>query len=401
MRIYEYHGLSQSGEKQTGRIEAGSKDSAIDMLQHRGIVITLIKESEINNNSSSINFFNRISSRDIVFMARQISTLFEANVSAYKAFTLISEQAENQKLKQQLQTITNDLASGSTISQALSQYPETFSNFFVNMVKSGEESGKLSETFLFLADYMERQYELSRKVKSALIYPVFVIGIFFTVMIGMMYFIIPKLGEMITQSENPVPAFTQVVLSVSGFFVDYGLLFLFLFIAGVTFVILFLRSASGREWLDKAKITTPVIKNLYQKLYLARIADNLETMLSSGIPILKTLQVTANVVDNSVYEKILNEVSEEIKSGVSLSNALSKHQDIPVMLSQMVRVGEETGMLGKVLHTLGKFYKREVDQAIDTLVSMIEPIMIIMLGLGVGLLVVSVLMPIFNIASGF
>jgi len=271
MRIYEYHGLSQSGEKQTGRIEAGSKDSAIDMLQHRGIVITLIKESEINNNSSSINFFNRISSRDIVFMARQISTLFEANVSAYKAFTLISEQAENQKLKQQLQTITNDLASGSTISQALSQYPETFSNFFVNMVKSGEESGKLSETFLFLADYMERQYELSRKVKSALIYPVFVIGIFFTVMIGMMYFIIPKLGEMITQSENPVPAFTQVVLSVSGFFVDYGLLFLFLFIAGVTFVILFLRSASGREWLDKAKITTPVIKNLYKKLYLARI----------------------------------------------------------------------------------------------------------------------------------
>jgi type IV pilus assembly protein PilC len=401
MRIYEYQGLSESGEKQIGRIESVSKDSAIETLQHRGIVITLIKESTIKNDFGTLSFLNKIPSKEIVFMARQISTLFEANVSAYKAFTLIGEQAVHPLLKQQLQSVTSDLSSGSTISQALSQYPETFSNFFVNMVKAGEESGKLSETFLFLADYLERQYELTRKTRSALIYPVFVILVFFLVMVLMMRFIIPKLGEMITSSDQSIPVFTQIVLSISQFFVDYGLILLILFIAAVTAVIVFLRSPKGKIWTDQAKITTPILKNLYQKLYLARIADNLDTMLSSGIPIIRTLEVTASVVDNSVYEKILNEVSDEVKNGISLSNALSKHDKIPILLSQMVRVGEETGKLGQVLRTLGKFYRREVDQAVDNMVALIEPVMIIVLGLGVGLLLVSVLMPIYNIASGF
>jgi type IV pilus assembly protein PilC len=401
MRIYEYQGLSESGEKQVGRIESVSKDAAIETLQHRGIVITLIKESTVKNDLGPLSFLNKIPSKEIVFMARQISTLFEANVSAYKAFTLIGEQASHPLLKQQLQSVTSDLSSGATISQALSQYPETFSNFFVNMVKAGEESGKLSETFMFLADYLERQYELTRKTRSALIYPVFVIVVFFLVMVLMMRFIIPKLGEMITSADQSIPVFTQIVLSISQFFVDYGLILLILFIAAVTAVVVFLRSPKGKSWTDEAKITTPILKNLYQKLYLARIADNLDTMLSSGIPIIRTLEVTASVVDNSVYEKILNEVSDEVKNGISLSNALSKHDKIPVLLSQMVRIGEETGKLGQVLRTLGKFYRREVDQAVDSMVALIEPVMIIVLGLGVGLLLVSVLMPIYNIASGF
>jgi type IV pilus assembly protein PilC len=401
MKIFEYQGLSESGEKQVGRIESVSKDSAIETLQHRGIVITLIKESGVKDSLGPLSFLNKIPAKEIVFMARQISTLFEANVSAYKAFTLIGEQATHPVLKQQLQSVTSDLSSGSTISQALSQYPETFSNFFVNMVRAGEESGKLSDTFMFLADYMERQYELTRKTRSALIYPVFVIIVFFSVMVLMMRFIIPKLGEMITQSEQAIPVFTKIILTISSFFVDYGLILLVLFLVFVTLVVMFLRSPKGKAWKDEAKITTPILKNLYQKLYLARIADNLDTMLSSGIPIIRTLEVTASVVDNSVYERILTEVSEEVKSGISLSNALSKHSKIPVMLSQMVRVGEETGMLGQVLRTLGKFYRREVDQAVDTLVALIEPVMIIVLGLGVGVLLVSVLMPIYNIASGF
>ena len=398
MKIFEYQGLSNAGEKQIGRIESVSRDTAIETLQHRGIVITLIKESS-NNLDGGLSFFNKVPAKDIVFMARQISTLFEANVSAYKAFTLISGQAENPLLKQQLESVTSDLAGGSTISQALSQYPETFSNFFVNMVRSGEESGKLSETFIFLADYLERQYELTNKTRNALIYPAFVIIVFFAVMVLMMRFIIPKLGEMITSSGQEVPVYTRIVLAVSDFFVKYGVVMLVVFIGAVVAFVLFMKSKAGKEWLDKVKLVAPAIKNLYQKLYLARIADNLDTMLSSGIPIIRTLEVTSSIVGNIVYEKIINEVADEVKAGVSLSNALSKHKEIPVMLSQMVRVGEETGMLGKVLRTLGKFYRREVDQAVDTIVALIEPIMIVVLGFGVGILLVSVLMPIYNLAS--
>ncbi len=400
MKIFEYQGLSNAGERQMGRIESVSKDTAIETLQHRGIVITSIKESGESSEKKFLNFLNKVPAKEVVFMARQISTLFEANVSAYKAFTLISEQAANPLLKEQLRSVTNDLASGTTISQALSQYPETFSNFFVNMVRAGEESGKLSETFVFLADYMERQYELSRKTRNALIYPVFVIVTFFAVMVLMMRFIIPKLGEMITQSGQAVPVYTKVVLAISQFFVDYGLLMLIFFICFVVMAVLFLRSGKGQEWKDRAKLTAPAIKSLYQKLYLARIADNLDTMLSSGIPIIRTLEVTSNVVGNKIYENIINEVAEEVKAGINLSTALSKHKEMPIMLSQMVRVGEETGKLGQVLRTLGKFYRREVDQAVDTIVALIEPIMIVVLGFGVGILLVSVLMPIYNLASG-
>ncbi len=400
MKIFEYKGLLNTGEKQAGKIESTSRDGAIELLQHRGIVITSITETGAGDVSSIMAFLNKVPAKEVVFMSRQIATLFEAHVSAHKAFSLISDQTENETLKTQLRSVTGDLSAGSTISQSLSAFPDTFSNFFVNMVRSGEESGKLSETFVFLADYMERQYELTRKTRSALIYPAFVIFVFFSVMVLMMRFIIPKLGDMITQSGQAVPVYTQVVLSISNFFVDYGLYMLLIFIAGITGIVVFLKSDAGRAWLDTMKITAPVVKKLYGKLYLARIADNLDTMLSSGIPIIRTLEVTSAVVGNQIYEKILKEVSEEVKAGVSLANALGKHKEIPQMLSQMVRVGEETGMLGQVLRTLGRFYRREVDQAVDTMVALIEPVMIVLLGAGVGVLLVSVLMPIYNISSG-
>lgn len=400
MKIYEYQGLTNVGEKQVGRIESVSKDAAIETLQHRGIVITSIKESGLSNEKNILEFLNKVPAKEVVFMARQIATLFEAKVSAYKAFSLVADQATNPVLKRQLHSVTSDLSGGTTISQALSQYPETFSNFFVNMVRAGEESGKLSETFSFLAEYMERQYELTRKTRSALIYPAFVITVFFLVLVLMMRFIIPKLGEMITQSGQDVPVYTRIVLGLSSFFVSYGLYLFILFIIGVIIVIFFLRSDAGKRWIDSFKITAPVIKGLYQKLYLARIADNLDTMLSSGISIIRTLDVTSAVVGNRVYEGVIRQVTDEVKAGISLANALAKHREIPPMLSQMVRVGEETGMLGQVLRTLGRFYRKEVDQAVDTIVSLIEPIMIVVLGLGVGILLVSVLMPIYNIASG-
>lgn len=400
MKTFEYKGLNNKSEKVTGKVDSLSRDSAIEMIQKQGIIITLIKESEAKKSFGKISFFKNVPEKDIVFMARQISTLFEANVSAHKAFSLIADQTEHPILKEQILAVVESISSGNSISQSLSNYPNTFSNFFVNMVRSGEESGKLSQTFIFLADYMERQYELTKKTKNAMIYPAFVIVIFFGVMILMMRFIIPKLGEMILQSGQEVPVFTKIVLSISQFFVDYGLIMLIVFGVGMSFLISFLKSSAGKLWVDRAKITTPALKELFQKLYLARIADNLDTMLSSGIPIIRTLDVTANVVGNSIYERVIMQVSEEVKIGVTLSNALAKHPEIPRLLSQMVRVGEETGMLGQVLKTLGRFYKREVDQAVDTIIALIEPIMIIMLGAGVGILLVSVLMPIYNLASG-
>jgi len=338
--------------------------------------------------------------KDVVIMSRQISTLFEAQVSALKAFTLLATNTENKALVKVLGAVSEDIQAGSSISLALSKHPDVFSEFYVNMVKAGEESGKLNQTFTYLADYLDRQYQLTSKTKNALIYPGFVITIFVAVMVMMFVFIVPKLAEIIKESGQAVPFSTKVVMGISAFMVKYWIFMLMGVVALFIYIIKLTRSESGKKYLDSIKISLPVFKNIYTKLYLSRIADNMETMLSSGISILRAIELTGAVVGNHVYADILKNVTEQVKGGSSLSDAFSRYEEIPPIMVGMVKVGEETGSLGNILKTLGHFYSREVNDAVDTLVSLIEPLMIVALGLGVGLLLTSVLMPIYNIAGG-
>ena len=267
------------------------------------------------------------------------------------------------------------------------------------MVRSGEESGKLDEVFNYLADYLDRTYEVTSKAKNALIYPAFVVFTFIGVMVLMLTVIIPKIALMIVDSGQPIPFYTQIVLGISNVFVNYGFILALLAVIVGFFAWKYLKTEEGAFYFDDLKLRIPYIGNLYTKLYLSRIADNMDTMIMSGIPILKVLEVTASVVDNKVYKAILEDALVKVKEGTSLSNALSQHGEIPNIMNQMVKIGEETGELGAILKSLAKFYQREVNNAVDTLVGMIEPVMIVGLGLGVGVLLAAVLMPIYNIAS--
>ena len=399
--LFNYESITNTGEKKNGSIDASSKDSAISALQRRGLIVSSIKEEGAKGGIMHLSFFDRtVKMKDVVIMSRQISTLFEAQVSALKAFTLLASNTENPALVKVLNTICSDIESGVTISEALSRNPDVFSLFYVNMVKAGEESGKLNQTFSYLADYLDRQYQLTSKTKNALIYPGFVIGVFFVVMILMMTFIIPRLETIIRDSGQVLPLSTTIVFAISDLLVNYGLFVLLgLGIFGF-YMYRMTKSDSGQKYLDRIKITVPIFKNIYTKLYLSRISDNMDTMLSSGITIIRAIELTSIVVGNRVYEDLLKDVLEKVKGGSSLSEAFSSHSEIPSIMSGMVRVGEETGSLGSILKTLGKFYSREVNEAVDTLVSLIEPMMIVALGLGVGLLLTSVLMPIYNIAGG-
>jgi type IV pilus assembly protein PilC len=264
----------------------------------------------------------------------------------------------------------------------------------------GEETGKLNETFLHLADYLDRQYALTSKTKNALIYPAFVIFTFFVVMTLMFTIVIPKLSSMILDSGQPAPFFTQVVIYVSDLFVHYGFFVLiFLVLVGI-WIWRLASTEKGKIYLDSLRLTAPAVGNLYQKLYLSRITDNLDTMLSSGVPIIRAIDITAEVIGSLTYKNMLAEVADGVKSGMALSAALSRHpKQIPQILVQMVQVGEETGSLGSVLKNLTLFYNREVVDAVDTLVGLIEPVMIVVLGFGVGILLVSILMPIYNMTA--
>ncbi|MCB9806122.1 type II secretion system F family protein [Candidatus Nomurabacteria bacterium] len=402
--LFVYQAIDTEGQEKKGTIEAINLDVAIASLQRRGFVISNINEAETEGSvlSKNIAIFDRVSNRDIVILSRQMATLFESQISALRTFRLLAAETENPKLSRKLADISESLQGGSTISDSLAKHPDVFSPFYVNMVKAGEESGKLDETFEYLADYLDRTYEVTQKAKNALIYPAFVVFTFIVVMVLMLTLVIPKISAILTESGQDVPAYTQVVIGLSNFFINYGIFLLIAFIVGLFFLFRFVRTETGKESYDRFKLEVPYVGNLYKKLYLSRIADNMDTMLASGIPVVKALELTQSVVDNRIYLDAIEKSTEIVKGGSAVSDAFAKHQEqFPNIFIQMMRVGEESGNLGSILSSLAKFYRREVTNAVDTLVGLIEPTMIILLALGVGTLLASVLIPIYNISSTF
>ncbi|MFA5987607.1 MAG: type II secretion system F family protein [Candidatus Paceibacterota bacterium] len=399
--LFKYRAVSKEGSETTGVIDAFNKDVAISSLQSRGLVIVTISESSSGPAWKKWlgGFYGKVPMRDLVILSRQLSTLFEAKVSVMDTFRLLSQETENQMLREKLVEVTDDIQSGVPISAAISKHPSVFSPFYVNMVKSGEESGKLPEAFTYLADYLDRSYDLVSKAKNALIYPAFVIVAFFLVMILMLVFVIPRLTDILTETGQAIPLYTRIVMGVSSFLINYGLFLVALIIVGLFFLWRYAHSESGGEFVDKAKLQIPYIGSLYRRFYLSRIADNMNTLVSSGVSMIRSVEITAEVVGSKIYQKILLNSVDAIKSGNSLSESLGRYDDVPPIMTQMIRIGEETGNLGFVLGTLAKFYRREVDNAVDTIVSLIEPAMIIMLGLAVAVLLVSVLGPIYNITA--
>jgi type IV pilus assembly protein PilC len=395
--VFKYKAINDKGEKKEGTVEAASRDLAISALQRRGLVVVSMKGEEETGLGRDI--FTHVPQKDIVILSRQISTLFEAQVSALKAFSMLAANAENKTLRRIITQVVDDLQAGQSISGALAKHPEVFTDFYTNMVKAGEESGTLTKTFSYLADYLDRQYELTSKTRNALIYPAFVIVVFIAVMVLMMVMVIPKLSEIILESGQDIPVYTRIVIGISNFFVDYGFIILIAVILVAVYGVVLSRRPSGKLYLDRVRLSIPIFGKLYQKLFLSRIADNLDTMISSGIPIVHAIEITSTVVGSQVYGQIMTNTAEAVKGGSALSDALAREPLIPPIMVQMMRTGEETGSLGQILRTMAHFYKREVDDIVDTLVSLIEPIMIVVLGLGVGILLSSILVPIYNIAS--
>ena len=398
--LFTYRAIDQDGHEREGTIEAPSQEVAVSSLQRRNLIISVIESSEKRSLLElEIPMFNRISNKEIVILSRQISTLFEAQVSALRVFRLLASEVDNKKLATVLSTIGDDIQGGSPISKALARHPKVFAPFYVNMVRAGEESGKLSETFIYLADYLDRSYDVMSKAQNALIYPAFVIAVFFGVMALMLTLVIPKISAVLIDSGQPVPLYTRIVIGFSDFLVNYGIFLLIALIALGFYVWQLGKTERGKLILDGLKISVPYVGDLYKKLYLARIADNFSTMLISGVSVVQALDISASVVGNSVYAKILSEVTADVKGGSSISDAFGKHPEMPGIMVAMTKVGEETGELGKILITLAKFYNREVNNAVDTLVGLIEPIMIVLLGVGVGTLLAAVLLPIYNLAG--
>lgn len=397
--LFKYHAIDQDGHEREGTVEASSKEVAVSALQRRNLIISAIESAERHPFEFNLPFFDRVSNKDVVILSRQIATLFEAQVSALRVFRLLASEVDNKLLSIALSTIADDLQGGSPISTSLSRHPKVFSTFYVNMVHAGEESGKLSETFNYLADYLDRSYDLVSKAENALIYPAFIIMVFFGVMALMLTLVIPKISAVLLDSGQEIPIYTKIVIGFSNFLVQYGVFILIALIAGGFYVWQLGKTDNGKIILDSMKISIPYVGDLYTKLYLSRIADNFSTMILSGVSVIEALDITSSVVGNAAYERVLHEVAIDVRGGSSISDAFGRHREIPGIMVAMTKVGEETGEMGKILVTLARFYNREVTNTVDTLVGLIEPIMIVLLGLAVGILLAAILLPIYNLAG--
>ncbi len=399
--LFNYKVITKEGIEKRGQIEAATQEIAVSTLQRRDyVVVAVIPDSKKSLLEGALPFLDKVKMKDVVLMSKQASTLFEAQVSAVKTFELLGQNAESKGIQKALSQVTDDIRGGTSISGAMAKQPKVFSDFYVNMVRAGEESGKLTDTFIFLAEYLERSYALTSKTKSALVYPSFIITTFVGVMVLMLIKVIPQMASIIEESGQEIPFYTKITLALSDFFVNYGWLLGIMLVAAGLLITRMLSTEGGRSRFDIIKINLPGFGKLYRKIYLARIADNINTMLTSGIPVVRTLEIAGDVVGNTVFKDILRDAVEEVKGGNSISNAFEKHEEIPQIMVQMIKVGEETGSVGKILKTLANFYNKEVVNVVDTLIGLIEPAMIVLLGVGVGGLLMSVMIPIYNVAGG-
>ncbi len=401
--LFEYNAKDSQGDEKNGTIDSLNMETAINTLRMRGLgVVSIAPIAEQKGAfSQEITIFNRVSMKELVITSRQIATLANAQVSALRIFQLLAMQIDNKYFASVLESVARDLQGGSSISRALAHFPRVFSPFYVNIVKAGEESGTLSNSFAYLADYLDRNYEIVSKVRGAMIYPIFVITTFFVVMALMLTLVIPKITEILVESGGELPIYTKIVIALSDFMRDYYGLIVVMLVAGSFFYWRWSATESGKRIIDETKLVIPVIGNLFHKLYLTRICDNLSTMLTSGLTMLQSLEITAEILDNGVYRGALEHVIIDVRAGKSLSDSMSAQEILPPILVQMTKVGEETGALGDILVTLSAFYRREVQTAVDAVISLIEPAMIVLLGAGVGILIASVLLPIYNLTGAF
>jgi type IV pilus assembly protein PilC len=345
-------------------------------------------------------FSGRISQKDIVMFSRQLAIMMDSNVSPAEALDALANQTTNKSMQEKLARIATDVRGGVLLSKAFSKYPEIFSIFYVNMVRSGEVSGDLPKILERTADHVESEYNIRSKTMGAMTYPIVILTIFILIFIVIMVFVIPGLVKVLTASGQSLPITTQIIIAISNFFVHQWYIVAAFFAALIAFFYYYPKTKEGKDVFDATILKLPVFGNFFRNLFLARFAENLSTLIAAGIPIADALEVVADLIGNNVYRRVILDVKNRVVKGEGVSYALAVHEKaVTPLFVQMASVGEKTGRLDSSLLNIVRFFKREAEIFIDSLSSIIEPIMIIGLAVMVGFLVASVLLPIYQIST--
>jgi type IV pilus assembly protein PilC len=395
---YEYKVRDLSGKLVSGTLVADNQQLVVARLKEMGYTPVEIG-LKAQGMKREISFGGRVKLKDLAVMSRQFSTMVNAGLPILRSLSILETQTPNKKLRSTIGDIRLEIERGSSLSAALAKHPKVFSKLYVAMVKSGETGGVLDQVLVRLADNIEREVSLRHRVRSAMTYPIVVLGFVLLILTAMLLFIVPQFKSIYAQLGGELPVPTKILLAVSDV-LKHKFLIVAAIVAAVVFVIRrFKRTDRGQELWDRMKLKIPIFGPLFQKSALARFARVLGVLNRSGVPILQSLDVVSETVNNSLMSAAIMDVQAAVKQGESLAKPLGKHGIFPPMVVQMLAVGEETGALDTMLEKTAAFYDDEVTAAVDSLTSIIEPLMIFVVGGAVGLCVIALYLPMFNIIN--
>ncbi len=385
-----------------GIVEAGSSELAEATIRDRGLSEVILEDVAAKSIwQISIDFFERVTIKDLVIFARQLAVMEGAAVPLVQSLRTLAKQTVNKKLQKVVLTVADDVEAGSRLSLALGRHPDVFSDFYVNMVRSGETTGRLDEVLTYLADQQEKDYDLVNKIRGAMMYPAFILVGMIGVGIVMMIFVIPKLTNVLSESGGKLPLATRILISTSSFLANYWWFLLILAVAAGLGLRMWIKTPKGRRLWDKIKIQIPIFGFLFQRIYLVRTSRSLTTLLAGGVDLVPALEVSADVVGNSFYKDLILQTKKEVEDGNSITSVFARYSEVPSMYSQMLAVGEETGKMNEVLGRLTSFYGREIDNFVANLSTIIEPVIMVVLGLAVGTMVAAIILPMYSLATQF
>ncbi len=394
---YTYRARTKEGKIETGTIEAYSKETAALLLQKYNVFVTSLQEQEDESPWFKFVVERSVNKKDITIFFRQLSVMLQSRVPVVQSLQSLASQTAKNKFKEVINKVSTLVEEGIPLSEALNTYPNIFDNFYISLVRSGEASGNISGALDYISVHLEREGDIVSQLRQAMVYPIFVMGVLVIVIGIIIVAVIPRVVDLIKESGSKPPLFTRITLSFYEFLQHWwwalavGLLLL------VLAIIFYLRTNEGKEGYDKIALKIPFLGEMLKKVFLARFCGNIATLITAGISINRALEITGEAVNNVVYKEIIHEIGRGVSEGEKMSSVMAKHHSyFPPFVIQMIKVGEETGKLDKTLVEVVNFYQKEVKRSVDLFTSLIEPVMIIFLGIIVAALAISVLAPLYG-----
>jgi type IV pilus assembly protein PilC len=399
MPYFRYKVQDEEGRTNEGIIQAASQDVAAENLTDQNNIILSLTEERLSFFERSLGFLNKVKIKDLVIFSRQLSVIVSATIPLVQGLRILINQTESPVLKTIISEVADDVEGGAKLSAALGRHPQAFSDFFINIIRSGETSGKLDEVLNYLADQQEKDYDLTSKIKGAMIYPIFIISGLLIVGAAMMIFVIPQLTSILAETGTELPTTTKILISTSSFLTAYWWLALVVLVIGVGAFRFLIKTKKGKHYWDAFKLRLPIFGNLFQKIILVRFTRSLHTLTTGGVALTKSLEIVSDVVGNEVYKELIQETGREVEDGNSIATVFLRSRQVPIMVSQMLNLGEKTGRIDDILDKLANFYSREVNNMVNNLVTIIEPLIMVVMGVAVGILVSAIILPMYNLAA--